>query len=201
MAGAADAVKGRGWLSAMSMLPEACDGIVREAASDLAEHKRTQTDIYAEFVERCEALMRESNGELEFDIPSFSSFNRYSIRLARTARQLDESREMSKILVEKYDAKTSDDLTIVLAETLKSIALFMLSDLDANPMLPKDLMHLASTLRQLQQAQSGSTARRRELNSEIEDKLSEAVDVVAKAKGITSETADTIKAQILGVAA
>lgn len=197
--GAVGAAKGRGRLSSIETLPPECDGVIAWAAGELAGRDRTQTDIYAEFVARCEALMAEHRGELEFAIPSFSSFNRYAFRLARLSRRLEQTREMVAVLAERFDAGSSDDLTIMAAETLKSLVLHMLSDAGEEGMEPKDAMHLASAFRQAVQAQAVSTERRRRLEVEFESKVGAAVDVVAKSRGITAETAEAIKAQILGV--
>lgn len=190
--------QGRGRLSSIERLPPECDGLIAWAASELADREKTQTEIYAEFVTRCEALMREHRGELEFTIPSFSSFNRYSVRLARLSRRLDQTREIVAVLATKFDAKASDDLTVMTAETIKALVLHMLGDA-ADGIEPKDAMHLASAFRAAAQAQTISTDRRRKLEKDFEARIGDAVAVVAKAKGLTAETADAIKAQILGV--
>ena len=46
---------GRGRLSALDLMPPEAEGIVAWAAAELAGRDRTQTDIYAEFVAKCEA--------------------------------------------------------------------------------------------------------------------------------------------------
>lgn len=199
MAAAARAA-GRGRLSGVELLPPEADGIVAWAAAELAARDRTQTEIYAEFVARCEALLREYRGELDFRIPSFSAFNRYSMRLARLSRRLEETREMVAVLAEKFDARASDDLTVMAAETMKSLVLHMLGDA-ADGMAPKDAMMLASAFRQAVQAQAVSTERRRKLEADFEARVEDAVETVAKARGLTGETVRDIKAQILGVQA
>ena len=83
---------GRGRLSSFDLLPTEAEHIVSWAALELCDREKTQTDIYAEFVGKCEALMKEHRGELEFRIPAFSSFNRFSIRQARLSRRLDDTR-------------------------------------------------------------------------------------------------------------
>lgn len=123
-----DRPRGRGRLSSIELLPPECDPIISWAAEELAGRDRTQTDIYGEFVTRCEALMAEYRGELEFPIPSFSAFNRYSIRLARLTRRLEQTRDIVATIASKFDARESDDLTIMTAETLKSLVLHMLAD-------------------------------------------------------------------------
>ncbi len=89
----------------LKRLPPEAEAIVAWAAGELADRDRTQTEIYSEFVTRCEQLMADHRGELEFTIPSFSSFNRYSIRQARMSRRLDQTREIVKVLAQKHDAR------------------------------------------------------------------------------------------------
>ncbi len=189
---------GRGRLSSLDLLPKEVDAIVAWAASELANREKTQTEIYSEFVTRCEMLMKEHRGELEFQIPSFSSFNRFSIRQARLSRRLDQTREIVKVLAEKHDAKASDDLTIIAGEMIKSVVLHMLSDA-ADGIAPKELKNLADAFRSAQAAQNLSSARKTKETQQLQAKLGEAVDAVAKAKGLTAETAEQIKSEILGV--
>ena len=193
-------VRGRGRLSSFNLLPPECDGLISWAAQELAKLARTQTDIYAEFVTKCEELMAEHRGELEFTIPSFSAFNRQSIRLARMTKRLDQTREIVSTLSEGFDAKDSDDLTIMTAETIKAIVLHLLADAD-DALDPKDAMHLASAFRQAAQAQSISTDRRRKVEAEFAARVTDAVDNVGKTSGMSAATREKIKAEILGVSA
>lgn len=195
---AAGRISGRGRLSSLDLLPKEADHIVAWAAGELADREKTQTDIYGEFVTRCEALMKEHRGELEFKIPSFSSFNRFSVRQARMSRRLDQTREIVAVLSEKHDAKASDDLTIIAGEMIKAVVLHMLGDA-TDGVAPKELKALADGLRAAQIAQNMSADRRTKIETNIKERMAEAVETVAKAKGLTGETADAIKAQILGV--
>ena len=190
---------GRGRLSSFDLLPLEAENIVAWAASELADRSKTQTEIYAEFVTRCEALMAEHRGELEFAIPAFSSFNRFSVRQARLSRRLDETREIVAVLAQKHDAKASDDLTIISGEMIKSVVLHMLGDASEG-IDPKDLKALADAFRAAQAAQNLSSDRKAKEDAKVKERLGEAVDAVAKARGMTGETAEAIKAQILGVA-
>ena len=192
-------VTGRGRLSSFDLLPREADGIVAWAASELADRDKTQTEIYTEFVQQCEALMKEHRGELEFSIPAFSSFNRYSVRQARMSRRLDQTREIVTVLAEKHDAKASDDLTVIAGEMIKSVVLHMLGD-NADGVAPKDLKALADAFRAAQAAQNMSSDRRAKDDKRVAERIGDAVDAVAKAKGMTAETTEAIKAQLLGVA-
>lgn len=191
---------GRGRLSSFDLLPTEAEGIVAWAAAELADREKTQTDIYAEFVAKCEALMAEHRGELEFDIPAFSSFNRYSIRQARLSKRLSETREIVAVLAQKHDAKASDDLTIIAGEMIKSVVLHMLGD-GADGVAPKELKALADAFRAAQAAQNMSSDRRAKEDAKLAARVTEAVDTVAKAAGMTKETAEKIKSEILGVQA
>lgn len=189
---------GRGRLSSFDLLPTEADYIVAWAASELADREKTQTDIYAEFVGKCEALMKEHRGELEFKIPAFSSFNRFSIRQARLSRRLDDTRAIVATLAEKHDAKASDDLTIIAGEMIKSVVLHMLGD-GADGVAPKELKALADGLRAAQVAQNMSADRKVKIEADVKARMAEAVETVAKAKGLTGDTTEAIKKQILGV--
>ncbi|MBN2631563.1 MAG: DUF3486 family protein [Rhodobacteraceae bacterium] len=189
---------GRGRLSSFDLLPTEADHIVAWAASELSDREKTQTDIYAEFVGKCEALMKEHRGELEFKIPAFSSFNRFSIRQARLSRRLDDTRAIVATLAEKHDAKASDDLTIIAGEMIKSVVLHMLGD-GADGVAPKELKALADGLRAAQLAQNMSADRKVKIEADLKARMSQAVEAVAKAKGLTGDTTEAIKKQILGV--
>lgn len=103
-------------------------------------------------------------------------------------------------LSEGFDAKDSDDLTIMTAETIKAIVLHLLADAD-DALDPKDAMHLASAFRQAAQAQSISTDRRRKVEAEFAARVTDAVDNVGKTSGMSAATLEKIKAEILGVQA
>lgn len=189
---------GRGRLSSFDLLPSEADGLVATAAAALADRDRTQTEIYAEFVAGCETLMAEHRGELEFAIPAFSSFNRFSLRQARISRRLDQTREIVAVLAQKHDAKASDDLTIIAAEMIKATVLHMLGDA-ADGVVPEDLKRLADGLKAAQVAQNLSADRKAKITADVQKRLAEAVDATAKARGLTAETTEAIKAEILGV--
>ena len=189
---------GRGRLSSLELLPPEANGIVAWAAGELADREKTQTDIYAEFVTRCQQLMAEHRGELEFKIPAFSSFNRFSMRQARMSRRLDQTRDIVKVLSQKHDPQTADEVTIIAAEMIKAAVLYATGD-GEDVMDGKELKALAEALRAAQAAQNLSSTRKAKETAELQARLGEAVDAVAKARGLTAETTEAIKADILGV--
>lgn len=195
----ASSPQGRGRLSSFDLLPSECDALISWAAQELSARERTQVEIYGEFVTRCEALMAEHRGELEFQIPAFSSFNRFSIRMARMTRRLDQTKVIVAQLADRFDPADSDNLTIMAAETLKALVLEMMEADEGGLKSSKDAMQLATALRQAAAAQSVSSDRRRKIEADLATKVEAAVQSVAKARGLTPETVEAIKAQILGV--
>lgn len=190
---------GRGRLSGIEQLPEEAGPIIAAAAEALRDRDRTQIDIYQEFFNALEELKREHRGELEFTIPSFSAFNRYSIKLATLTRRLEATREIAATISKRFDAEASDDLTLIAAEAIKTLVFELLTDGGEAGIDPKGAMALANALHKATQAQGVSTARRIKVEAAFKEKVDQAVESVAKAKGMSAETAETIKAQILGV--
>lgn len=190
---------GRGRLNAIEQLPPECDDIIAWASRELRDRDRTQQDIYEEFFLQLQALQAEHHGELEFVIPSKSSFNRYSIRLATMTRRLEETREIAGTIAERFDPEKSDDLTLIAAEAIKTLIFEVLTAAGESGIDPKGAMELARALNAAVAAQNLSTIRRQKVEKEFAGKVNEAVDKVAKVKGLTAETVDEIKAKVLGV--
>lgn len=193
--------KGRGRKSGIQLLPEQCTPIVVWAAQELMKDDRTQLDIYQEFYSKLEALKRDHRGELEFVIPSFTAFNRHSLKLATMTRRMTDTREIAAAISEKFDAQASDDLTLIAAEAIKTLVFELLTDSGESGIDPKGAQQLAGALFRASQAQNVSTARRLKVEKEFTKEVETAVEKVAKVKGLTAETAEAIKEQILGVRA
>ena len=189
--------KGRGKLSAFETLPREADHIVAWVNGELADRKRTQVEIHAEFEQKCCALMHEFGGDLDFDIPSRSALNRLSVRQATLARMRADARDMMRAVGDDFDIKDSDKLTIFAVDSIKALVNTLLADGEANP---KQALELASAIRQAVQAQNISADGRRRYQQEIDAKVEKAVETVGKAKGMSKKTVASIKAEILGVA-
>lgn len=186
---------GRGRLSAIEQLPEEAEPIVAWAMQELRARKHTQVDICEEFNKRLSRLAADLGTGIE---PiSLSSFNRYAIRLAASARRLEETRAIASALTERLGPDQADDLTVMVAETIKTLV-FELLEGDGD-ITPKGAMELARALHSAVSAQSVSSDRRRKVEAEFARKAEDAVDKVAEARGLTAETVEAIKAKILGV--
>jgi hypothetical protein len=185
------------------MLPPEAEPILVWAMGELRERKHTQVDILDEFNKRLRNLALEI-GEPIAPISS-SAFNRYTIRAAQTARRLEETRQISEAITAKLGPDAADDLTIMVGETIKTLIFELLESAGEGGgpggIDTKGAMELAKALHSAVSAQSVSTRRRREVEREFEQRAAKAVDQVAKQKGLTAETVEAIKSQILGVKA
>ncbi|MDD9910197.1 MAG: DUF3486 family protein [Ahrensia sp.] len=189
----------RGRLNAIEQLPAQADGIVAWAAQELASRDRTQTEIYQEFHSQLEALHKEYRGELDFKIPSFSAFNRHSIKLATLRRRIDDTRDIAKSIASSFDAEASDDLTLIAAEAIKTLCFEILTNAGEGRVDPKGAMQLAAALRSATQAQNVSTSRRLKAEKEFERNVDEVLEQAARTTGLSSESAEQIKRDVLGL--
>ncbi|MGO4558311.1 DUF3486 family protein [Mesorhizobium sp. 2RAF21] len=184
--------RGRGRLSGIEQLPPEADQIVADAAQALQDRERTQIDIYEEFFNALNKLKRDHRGELEFAVPSFSAFNRYSIRLSAMTRRLEETREIASAIAGRFDAQASDDLTLIASEAIKTLVYETLMDSGRSGASPKEAQQLASALYRATQAQGVSTNRR----LKVEKEFAQAVDTVGKVAGLSKETMDEINRRL-----
>ncbi len=190
---------GRGRLSGIELLPEACADAVAWAAEELQKRERTQTEIYKDFVSMLEGVHREYRGELEFTIPSFTAFNRYSIRLATLTQRLNQTREIATTLASKFDASASDDLTLIASEAIKTLVFELVTAGGEAGFDPKGAKALADALFSASRAQGVSTARRQKVEADLAERAKQAISAVVKSKGITEQGAREILDQFLGV--
>lgn len=190
--------KGRGRKSNIELLPKECSHIVVWAAGELQNADRTQLDIYQEFVAKLEQIQREHRGELEFTIPSFSAFNRHSIKLDAITRDINETREMAAAIAGTFDAAESDDLTLIAAEAIKSLV-FQLVTTKKDKIDPKAVQSLANGLHKATQAQGVSTARRQKIEAEFKAKAEKVIDTIAREPGISKEAIARARRDFLGI--
>ncbi|QDG74441.1 DUF3486 family protein [Labrenzia sp. PHM005] len=189
--------RGRGRLSSIELLPDDADPIVAWAAQELNARSLPQIDILAEFNKRLAALADDSGQNIK---PiSSSAFNRYSIRQAGMTRRLQQTTEIAKVLTERRLPGETDNLTIAITETIKTLVFELLEAGGEAGLSMKAAKEAAEAVRAAVAAEKMSSDRRQKVEAEFAKKAATAVNQVAKVKGLTAETADAIKAQILGV--
>lgn len=183
--------RGRGRLSKIDMLPAEADEAVQWAAFELREQNLTQIQICSEFNEKLAML--------GIDPVSSSAFNRYSIRLADMLRRSSQTREIAAVLTDRMEPGQSDDITITLAEMIKTLISELLDKGGEAGFSPKQAMELAGALKSAVAAEKMSSDRRAKLEAMIEGKVDEVIDKVSVEAGLSKQRIEQLKTEFLGV--
>ena len=180
--------QGRGRLSSIDLLPESADADIAWALTELRDNKRLQKDI-----------LREFNGRLAdhgLAPISIGAFSRYSVRKAEQFRKLDEVRRISSDLVENLGVQGSEDMTMLVAEMIKSMAYQIL---EAGAVDSKGVMELARGVQAAVQAQRLSADHRARLEKAIAENKEEVLETVAKEAGLSDTRIKQLRRDFLGV--
>ena len=179
---------GRGRLSSLDLIPDAGRDDVLWALEELNKRERMQVDILLELNKRLE--------EKGIDPVSKSAFNRKAVRVSAASRRIAEARAVFAGIADQFTPGEADANNFALGEVIKTLILELLDEPGHSP---KGAMELARAFLATIQAQNLSTGQRQKLEAELASKASKAVDAIAGEKGLTKETAEAIKAQILGL--
>ena len=192
----------RGRISAIDQLPDWADEARLWAFEQLKERKLTQLDILDGFNDRLRAASLAQDASIAPPVISKSAFNRTAMAIAVLGRRLRETREIAAVLAPKLDQAGDNSLTLLVAETIKTLASEMLGnagELKPDGDTAEMLMMTARALVAAEQAKRISSDTRQKIEKELRGRASKAVDHIARAKGLSKETAEAIKAQILGI--
>jgi hypothetical protein len=184
--------EGRGRLSSIDLLPEEAQDDIIWAMAQLNERVRTQADILFELNNKLEAKGLSGISK--------SAFNRRSVRVASAARRLAESRALFEGLAPQFTPERVDQTNLVIGELIKVLITEML-DADGSEFTPKGASELARAYLATIQAQKQSTERRVKAEAAFKAEAGAAVDKVAAKTGLSAETRERLKAEILGIQA
>lgn len=183
--------EGRGRLSSIDQLPDEAEQDVIWALEQLRERKLPQNTILMEFNER---LADKGIAPI-----SKSAWSRYAVRKAIQFRKLDEVQRMSGELVNSLGTDGPDQVTVAVAEMLKT-AMFQL--LEGGEVSTKGIMELSRALQSAVSAQKGSDEYRRQLEARVAEKMASAADRVedvGREAGLSSERIAQLRREFLGV--
>ncbi|HEY8136250.1 MAG TPA: phage protein Gp27 family protein [Methylocystis sp.] len=183
---------GRGRLSSLDLVPEEGQEDIQWAMEQLNERKRTASDILFELNDRLTA-----KGLEQFTI-SKSAFNRRSLRVAAMNARYAERTAIVKAMAPSMTPEAIEEMDRVVGEILKMAVLEVLDQVGGD-LTPKGAMELARGYQSVIQGQAKSAEAREKREKQFAEKVAKGVDAVAKAKGLTTETADELKAKILGI--
>ncbi|MBY6243866.1 phage protein Gp27 family protein [Methylosinus sp. Sm6] len=185
---------GRGRLASLDLVPEEGQEDIRWAYAQLNERKRTAADILFELNDRLEA-----KGLGDYAI-SKSAFNRRSVRISRANDRMAMSRAMFEGIADHLTPDNIDKSNVALGEFIKTLISEIVSEQET--MTSKEAMELSKAFQSVVAAQKTSSARRTQLEAELEEKQKKAADAlgaVAREAGLSAERVAQIRRDVLGV--
>lgn len=182
---------GRGRLSSMDLVPEEGQEDIVWAVGELNKRERTAEEIRLEMNDRLERK--------GLDTISSSAFNRKSVKLAAMSNRLNEARYIFQGLAPQFTAEKVDEHTIVLGEFIK-LLIFELAQNEGSDLGSKGAMELARAHLAVIQGQKISAERRATLEARFKAEAAEAIEKVAKVRGVSQEVTDAMRAKLFGVA-
>lgn len=183
----------RGRLSSLDLLPPAAEEDVQWAFAQLRERKQTQDDIRDQL-----NLRLKLKGLAEI---SKSAFNRAAIRTARMAHRLGEVREIAAVLGDKFEAGSSEELTVMVSETIKTVIFEMLENagtLRATPLMAEMVANLGSALKSVEGAKKVSAETKKLVRDNFQKQAEKAIEKVSTLKGFTPEMQRRLRAELFG---
>ena len=183
--------KTRGRPSRVDKLPPA---VKIQVDKDLREGKKTQKDIVEEANETL-----ENNQKI-----SLSGFNRYATTMESVGAKLRETREIANVWMARFGDDQDSDVLQLVVEMMQS-AVFKValkaSDGDEDELLdPKMLADLSLAVQRLSKSAETNIKREQAIRKELVEEAAASVDAIASQSGMSKETIDNLKKEILGVA-
>jgi hypothetical protein len=151
------------------------------------------------------------NEEAGEPLVSTSSVNRYAQRMKKFAEKNRQAKEVADAYIEKFGADNRNKIGKVLNEQIRLAAFDLLGELedmkeskDVDLELITDILHkLSKSLAELERAEKLTAERsetiRKATLAEAAEIVEQAAKTAEKPDGLTQETVDKIKKQILGL--
>ncbi len=187
--------KTRGKRSKVDLLPTA---IKAELDLLLRDNKMTQIEILTIVNELIDEAGLSEDKKL-----SPAGVNRYASKMETIGADIKAAREMSEIWVAKLGTKPTGDVSQLLMEMLRTQSFRLLVKANEKPdevLDPKTIGELALGIQRIEKAAMLNMQKEKEVRKAFAEELAEEVDSTAKQAGLTSEGANLIKQQILGLA-
>ena len=183
--------EGRGRPSSMDQVPDVGYPDVCWACDELNKRQRTQADILFELNDR---LALVGCGPI-----SKSSFNRKSIQIWRAKRIAEEGIAITKAMAADLDGKSFDDYDVILQELAKALLMRGFIALSQDDPSALAAMQLSRAYKDVVQASAASDEHKQQRMARLKKTVDDTTAAVGKAKGLTAEAIQKIRAEILGV--
>jgi hypothetical protein len=129
---------------------------------------------------------------------SRSAVGRYKQQAEAQMQRYREAQEVAKVWIGKLQADPEGDVGRLLAEMLRTTAFQTLGDMEAAT--PGDVMFLAKALKDLASADKLTAERIIKVRQEMAKDAADKAAAVAKSKGLSKDTVEELRREILGVA-
>ena len=185
--------KTRGRASKIDLLPSA---LKSQLTLMLRDKKLSQAKILAEINQ----LVLDA-GLSDAHCLSRSGLNRFSTRMEEMSSRIRESREMAEIWTKQLGEQPQTDIGKLLMEFVKNMAFETSLDMSEGKLeaSPEALGQLSLVIHRIEQSQTISDKREREIRKEMAQQAAEtAVKIVTQA-GLSGETVSEVRRQILGL--
>jgi hypothetical protein len=147
------------------------------------------------------------NAEAGETLLSRSSMNRYAQRMKHFAEKNRQAREIADAYIDKYGSDNRVKLGKVVNEQIRLAVFDLIGEIEevsADPEIKKteiaDMLYkLSRGLKELEAAEKLNAERTESIRKAALAEAAEAVEQTAKSDGLTSETIEKIKKQILGL--
>ncbi|RFC63616.1 DUF3486 family protein [Fulvimarina endophytica] len=178
-------------LSSIDRLPAEADDDIVWAHGELKAGKRHKYEILDEFNGR---LADKGIGSI-----SRSAWYRHTVAVAEATRRIEQTREIAAAITERLGPGQTDDLTIAVSETIKTLVFEMLQDGGREGFTPKQAKEMAEAIRAAVAAQTVSSDRRRRIEAELDAKVEETLDKVGTVAGLSADRVAQMRRDLLGV--
>jgi len=133
---------------------------------------------------------------------SRSGLNRYASKMEKIGAKIRQSREVAEVWTAKLDDAPTSEVGKLLQEVVRTMAFEtgMAMSEDDEPVPPKAIGQLALAIQRIEQAASASHKREVEIRKAFAAEAANEVDAVGISQGLTKESVDAIKHQILEIA-
>ncbi len=184
----------RGKPSKVDLLP---NDIQKTLIQGLRDKSITQTDLLESINNMIDGAGLPEDMQL-----SRSGLNRYSTKMEERGARMRQAREVSKQWTEQFGEMPESDIGKITREIVKTLGFEVgaaMIDGDPEKINPKTLNQLALLSKRLEEAESQSLKREKEIRKIIAEEAAEKAEGVARSAGMSEDKVDEIKAQILGL--
>ncbi len=181
-------------LSKIDTLPEE---IKSQLNMLLRDGVMTQEQIRSEINQ----LILESGANDDPDYIKRNALSRYSISFRKGMERYQQAQQLTNQWVSQFGEMPQADISRALIEMGKSQVFdFQMKALEEEETLdPKTMGQLALAIKRLQEAQTGSVKLEKEIRKTALDEAAQVAEQVAKSQGLTSDGAQVIRNEILGL--